>query len=200
MNKLTEKSDKLLLLMMAKDSEKAFEELYIRYKNKIYSFCNFLLKTPELSRDITQDIFAMIWENRKTINSHQSFSSFLYTTARNRALNELRSASFREKIDLETADQQELLVEENMETSRISQELHILLDKAIDSLSEQRRQIFLMSRKKGLTYKEIGKCMGISPHTVQAHITISMNSIRNFVLEKANFILLIGSVVLSFFN
>lgn len=185
MNKLYENSDELLLLMMAKDSEKAFEELYIRYKNKIYSFCNFLLKSPELSRDITQDIFTMIWENRKTINSHQSFSSFLYTIARNRALNELNSVSFREKIDLETANRQELLIEENMETSQILQEFHILLDKAIESLSEQRRQIFLMSRKNGLTYIEIGKRMGISPHTVQAHISNSMNSIRNFVLERA---------------
>lgn len=188
MNKLHENSDELLLLMMAKDSEKAekaFEELYIRYKNKIYVFCNFFLKSSELSRDITQDIFIMIWENRKTINSHQSFSSFLYTIARNKALNELNSVSFREKIDLETANRQELLVEENMETSQILQEFHILLDKAIDSLSEQRRQIFLMSRKNGLTYKEIGKRMGISPHTVQAHISNSMNSIRNFVLERA---------------
>jgi DNA-binding CsgD family transcriptional regulator len=42
-----------------------------------------------------------------------------------------------------------------------------------------------MSRKNGLTYKEIGKRMGISPHTVQAHISNSMNSIRNFVLERA---------------
>ena len=41
MNKLYENSDELLLLMMAKDSEKAFEELYIRYKNKIYSFVIF---------------------------------------------------------------------------------------------------------------------------------------------------------------
>lgn len=47
MNKLHENSDELLLLMMAKDSEKAekaFEELYIRYKNKIYVFCNFFFE------------------------------------------------------------------------------------------------------------------------------------------------------------
>lgn len=200
MKKLNKKSDELLLLMMAKDSEKAFEVLYIRYKKKVYTFCNFLLKSPELSDDITQDIFTMIWESRKTINSHQSFSSFLYTTARNRALNELRSVGFREKIDLETADQQALLVEENMETSRILQELHILLDKAIDSLPELRRRIFLMSRKKGLTYKEIGKHMGISPHTVQAHISTSMNSIRSFVLKNANLLILSGLAILSVFN
>lgn len=199
MDELNKKSDELLILMMAEGSEKAFEELYIRYRNKICTFCNFLLKSQELSCDITQDIFAMIWENRRKINSHQSFSSFLYTSARNRAINELRSARTKEKIDLETAEQQELLVEDCAETSRIMQEFHVLLEKAIDSLPEQRRQIFLMSRRKGMTYKEIGKLVGISPHTVQSHVSTSMNSIRNFVINKATYLLLTGLTTLSLF-
>ncbi|MDR2816813.1 MAG: RNA polymerase sigma-70 factor [Proteiniphilum sp.] len=188
--------DEQLLEMMVKGSEKAFEELYIRYKKKLHSFCCFLLKSANVAEDVVQEVFMTVWHNREKINTHQSFSSYLYTITRNKALNELRSERFTERLDEISEGQQLFFSEDNPEAIVILKEYEILLQQAIDLLPEEKRRIYRMSREDGLTYKDIGECLGISPHTVQAHISSSVQFIRSYFLQHANVSLLAFSSIL----
>ena len=81
--RLKEKTDVDLVTRLTQNDEAAFSELYIRYKDKLFYFCSYLLKSNEEANDIVQDIFIRIWESRSFINPLLSFSSFLYTMARN---------------------------------------------------------------------------------------------------------------------
>ncbi len=188
--------DEQLLGMMEKGSERAFEELYIRYKKKLHSFCCFLLKSANVADDVVQDVFVTIWHNREKINTHQSFSSYLYTITRNKALNELRSERSTERLDEIAEGQHVLFSDDNTEAAVILKEYEILLQEAIDLLPEERRRIYRMSREEGLTYKDIGECLGISHHTVQAHISSSVQFIRSYFLQHANVFLITFSSIL----
>lgn len=188
--------DEQLLEMMTKGSKKAFEELYIRYKKKLHSFCYFLLKSSDVAEDVVQDVFVTVWHNREKINTHQSFSSYLYTITRNKTLNELRSERSTERLDEIAEGQQVLFSDDNTDATIILKEYEILLQQAIDLLPEERRRIYRMSREEGLTYKDIGECLGISHYTVQAHISSSVQFIRSYFLQHANVSLITFSSIL----
>lgn len=183
-------ADEHLLGMMAEGSEKAFEELYIRYKKRLHSFCCFLLKSTDVADDVVQEVFVTVWHNREKINAHQSFSSYLYTITRHKALNELRGGRATERIEEMEEGQSLLFSDDNSDTRVILREYEIILQRAINLLPEEKRLIYRMSREEGLTYKDIGECLGISHHTVQAHISSSVQFIRSYFLQHASVSLL----------
>ncbi len=63
-----EKTYRELAPRLILDNESAFSELYVRYKDKLYSFCLHLLKSKEEANDIVQEIFIRLWESRSFIN------------------------------------------------------------------------------------------------------------------------------------
>lgn len=173
------KTDTELIILLTQDNEAAFSELYVRYKDKLYYFCLSLLKSEEEAGDIVQEIFIRIWESRAFINPELSFSSFLYTMARNRILNYFRDIDIDAKAKLIVA-QNKPVVEDAIESELIYTEYQNILKEAIDSLPPQRSRIFNMSRVENLSHKEIAAQLGISVNTVQEHISESLRFIKSY--------------------
>jgi len=184
LNKL---KDEDLLAQLEKDSTEAFEELYIRYKEKLRSFCLFLLKSETVAQDIVQEVFIKIWLNRKQLNTGQSFSYYIYILARNQSFNELRSAKRKELMEnMLLCQQKEMDETDTPDTKLIFDEYQRMLEKAICNLPEQKRKIYQMSREEGLSHKEIAEKMGLSPHTVQSHISDSLRFIKAYFVQNAD--------------
>lgn len=182
---IREKTDPELVLLLTQDDEAAFSELYVRYKDKLRYFCLSLLKSGEEADDIVQEIFIRIWESRSFINPDLSFSSFLYTLARNRILNHFRDADIDMKVKQILALKNP--TEENViESDMIYAEYKNMLYEAIETLSPQRKKIFNMSRKENLSHKEIAAQLGISVNTVQEHISESLRSIKSYFLKHTD--------------
>lgn len=182
---IREKTDPELVLLLTQDDEAAFSELYVRYKDKLRYFCLSLLKSGEEADDIVQEIFIRIWESRSFINPDLSFSSFLYTLARNRILNHFRDADIDMKVKQILALKNP--TEENViESDMIYAEYKNMLYEAIETLSPQRKKIFNMSREENLSHKEIAAQLGISVNTVQEHISESLRSIKSYFLKHTD--------------
>lgn len=174
-----EYTDSELVNLLIQNDEAAFSELYIRFKDRLYYFCLNLLKSREEANDIVQEIFIRIWESRNFVNPDLSFSSFLYTMARNRILNYFRDVDIDEKVKSILA--QRIPIEENrIETDLIYTEYQKILKEAIEALSPQRKKIFNMSREENMSHKEIAAQLGISVNTVQEHISESLRFIKNY--------------------
>jgi RNA polymerase sigma-70 factor, ECF subfamily len=184
--KLNRLKDEDLLGLLEQDSTAAFEELYIRYKDKLKTFCIFILKSETVAQDMVQDIFIKIWLNRKTLNTGQSFSHYVYTLAKNQSLNELRSAKRKELMESILIIQQDEFSVATAETRLIFDEYQNLLEEAIAKLPEQKRCIYQMSREEGLSHKEIAAKMGLSPHTIQTHVSDSLRFIKEYFLQHAD--------------
>ena len=180
-----EYTDSELVNLLIRNDEAAFSELYIRFKDRLYYFCLNLLKSREEANDIVQEIFIRIWESRNFINPDLSFSSFLYTMARNRILNHFRDVDIDEKVKSILA--QRTPVEDNsIESDLIYTEYQKILKEAIEALPPQRKKIFNMSREESLTHKEIAAQLGISVNTVQEHISESLRFIKNYFSKYAD--------------
>ncbi|WP_278625008.1 RNA polymerase sigma-70 factor [Parabacteroides gordonii] len=176
---IRKKTDTELVNLLIRDNETAFSELYVRYKDKLHYFCLSLLKSEEETNDIVQEIFIRLWESRIFINPDLSFSSFLYTIARNRILNYFRDMDIDAKAKSILA-QNKPVEEDVIESNLIYTEYQNILKEAIEQLSPQRKKIFNMSRMDNLTHKEIAEQLGISVNTVQEHISESLRFIKTY--------------------
>lgn len=160
-----------------KDDIDAFERLYNNYQPRIYSFSLRYLKVTEDAEGITQEVFIELWNNRKKIDVNLSLSSFLFTIAKNKIIDHFRK------------QQKQILfakyLQSYIELSKIEPEADAdprfsvkQVGRAIKKLSEKRKIVFLLSKKFGLSRKEIADFMGVSENTVKNHLQEAVKNIR----------------------
>lgn len=169
--------DKMLLRAMGKGSSKAFDILYRKYAPKVRSFCKALLKEDcaSLSDDIVQNIFLKLWENRVQISSAvKDIDSYLFIMTKNAVLNLLS----RDRHSDSQLDQAAQSVPDDIIPLIISHDTRDVVGKTLDSMPEQRRLVFRMSREEGLSHKDIARILGISTKTVEYHISKALSDLR----------------------
>ena len=173
---MTDTEEKEYIQAFANGNNRAFELLFLYYQPRLVAFINGFIKDVEEARDISQDIFLKLWENRQKCGEILSFKAFLFKTAKFAIYNHFDHQLVADKyVELmlytptETDDTEERL---------FAQELQQLIELTIKNMPEQRRRVFEMSRKEGLSNEEIAQKLGISKRTVENHITTALAAIR----------------------
>ncbi|MBL4561500.1 MAG: RNA polymerase sigma-70 factor [Labilibaculum sp.] len=189
MNKLNRYNENDLIVRLNANDQFAFEVLFYKYKNKLKGFVIKLAPSQVDSDEIVQKVFIKVWVQRTKIDPRKSFSSFLFTIAKNEVIDQLRS-SISKRIyfmgheaiaDLNISDQS---------VNETQLELEQKVTELIKKIPERRRQIFELSRYDGLSYKQIAKELNISENTVDTQIRKSLNYLRE-ELRKIKILLLI---------
>ena len=171
--------EKELLLQLSNDSEQAFEKIYKLYSARLYGNLIKLVKSESEAQEILQDVFLKIWNNRHSIDTDKSFRSYLFKIAENKVYDFFRKAARdkkKEHVLLEIASSEYMPVEDIM----LSDAKTVLLEKAIESLSPQRQQVFRLCKLEGKSYREASEILGISASTISDHIVKATKSIRDY--------------------
>ncbi|WP_256007351.1 RNA polymerase sigma factor [Pedobacter deserti] len=162
-------NEKALLTRLKAGDKQAFESLYHRYKHRIAGNLLRLLKSEELAEEILQDMFVRLWDRRSSIDPEQSFRSYLFRVAENKVMDYYRRMArdkkMREKL---TAAVSELY--SHIEEDIFSKENSRMLQEAIDQLPPQRKQVFILCKMEGKSYKEVAELLSISPSTINDHL------------------------------
>jgi RNA polymerase sigma-70 factor (ECF subfamily) len=154
--------------------ESAFDSIFKELYAPLSGYAVKYLKDLDQSEEVVQDVFCNLWEKRQKINITTSLSSYLYTSVRNRCLNEIR----RQK---NTTIQSNHGIEEIADNdTRIEEiELDQRIEQAIQDLPEMSRKVFEMSRSDGMKYKEIADKLGVSIKAVEANMSRALKKLRN---------------------
>lgn len=172
----TENQKALIAAIRGGDSE-AFALFYTGYIDSLVIFLTRILRNEEDAKEIAQDTFAMLWENRERLEPHTSLNGFVGGTARNLALRLLRdkykgvASNDLHMLRSEFAD----LADDRL----ISEETEMILKSVLRNMPAQRRRVFEMSRGEGLTYNEIADRLNISYNTVVTHIARAKEELRS---------------------
>ena len=160
----------------------AFSHLFSFYKSQVLYYCVHFVKDKEIAEDITQDIFLTVWEKKEDIRIEQSFSAFLYTIARNRIYDIFRSLSARSVL-YEKLMEQAIDYVDDVEKSL--EERYSGIDcTGFGTAESAQREIFELSRNRGLSHKEIAEQLGLSVYTVQDHIKNALEKIRAYLIPS----------------
>lgn len=168
---------KNIVAQLAKDKKSALDELYTFYYPRLYCFAKGFLKVEDDINDILQEVFVKLWMNRKNIKDVETFNAYIFTITKN-----LIVSYFRQKIkqrDFE-AQVQTLAINKsgNLYDEIEYKDLKEKVDLFVEDLPEKRKQVYNLSREKGLSNKEIAKELGISVKTVEDHITHAIKYLK----------------------
>ncbi len=167
-----------LLRLASEGNEPAFEEIFNRYKDKLYTFIIRINSSPEFTEDIIQETFLKLWKDKESLRSIEHFSSYLYMMSRNQSINSLKRFA-KEKMVLS-----ELSI---VRSSDYVNDPGSLLDyrealqelqRSLQKLSPQQKLVYTLSRELGLKHEEIAHRLNISSSTVKNHIVQALRSIR----------------------
>ncbi|CAL1516434.1 RNA polymerase sigma-70 factor [Chitinophaga sp. MM2321] len=171
-------SEKELLSRIAAGDEEAYQLIFERHWDAVFSTALLLTKSPEVAEDIAQDIFVMLWEKRAQLTAIEKLEGFLFISARNMIYSRLR------KLASEDAYQQYLRAyfkensipggDERAEFREMEQTIH----KAIRRLPPQQQKAFRLSRFEGMRHEEIAAMMGVSRITIKSYIVQALASLR----------------------
>jgi RNA polymerase sigma-70 factor (ECF subfamily) len=169
--------EKELLSQVAGGDEAAYKILFTRYWDQIYSTALMFTKSPDLSEDLAQDVFAKIWEKRQNLSGVDKLEGYLFITARNLIFDRMRKKVL-------TAENDEYLQEYFSDPAASPQEkyemkeMNAIIQKGISQLPAQQQTAFRLSRFGGLSHEEIAAEMGIAKQTVKSHIGRAIISLR----------------------
>ncbi|MDD2424399.1 MAG: RNA polymerase sigma-70 factor [Bacteroidales bacterium] len=162
-------------------NEKAFEYFYAAEYLNLKYFITRYIKEPNLAEDIVQDSFMVIWENREKIDPDLNLKSFLFTIARNKAINILRKKEFNLTDGLDISENKFMIdvLNDKYMISRIDAlDMKRTISKTYNLLPEKIRETFILSRNDGLSYKEIADKLGISVKIVEHNISAALRIFR----------------------
>lgn len=172
---------------IAAGDQNAFRQLFNLYARKLIHFAAAILRSNDAGREVVDEVFIKIWRNKTSITSIQNLTVYLYRATKNTALNYL-SAKARENIT-EPFDffSVQLCDDQSPEKKLITSELLKKINAAIDQLPPRCKMVFKLVREDGLSYKEVGAILNISPKTVDAQMMIAIKQISEKVSPDFDF-------------
>jgi RNA polymerase sigma-70 factor (ECF subfamily) len=174
--------DSILIRRIKNDDRDAFREIYDRYKYRVFSFAGRYLNNKSDIEEAIQEIFVKLWKTRNRIKEDLPLHNYLFTITRNTILHKKQKIVNQKKY-MEYAriyyTTQYLHTQEEVEFN----ELNKILEESISKIPPKRREIFLLNRNEGLTYKEIAEKLNLSIKTVEAHIRLALQDLRKMLEE-----------------
>ncbi|WP_367866950.1 RNA polymerase sigma-70 factor [Pedobacter sp. WC2423] len=170
-------SDDELAVLLRDGDKTAFSEIYHRYKGILHVHAYKKLGDFEEAKDVIQDLFSTLWLKHKDMPLTTNISGYLYITIRNKIFNII---AHKKVISKYTDSITSFIDENNFTTDLIMREkdLASIIEKEINALPPKMREVFILSRRKNMSHKEIANTLGVSEHTVKNQIKSSLKILR----------------------
>lgn len=162
-----------------------FEQFYITWYARTKHFVNEYVRSEADAENIVQDVFLDLFEKKVLFNDQINLVAYLFTSMKNKCMDHLRhkvleqeavckmqeefDLSLRLRFDSLEAFDTNLFKENDMET---------LISRALSTLPERCRIIFVKNKLEGKKQKEIAAELQISVNTVESQMAIAYIKLR----------------------
>lgn len=151
--------------------------LFERYKRQLYGFFYGMNKDQDLSEDLVQNTFLRILKYRHLFRGDGEFKTWMFHIARNVSNDHFRKDKTKTKERVEKW-QDRLGHNENRSNEMQQVEEHQMLSMAMDRLSEEKREVLLLSKYQEKKYKEIGEILGCSEGAVKVKVFRALEELK----------------------
>ena len=161
---------------------RAYQQLFDLYWDQVYGTGLRLTKTPEQAKDLAQDIFLKLWDNRTKLTGVKDFRSYLFVITRNLINDQIRTKVFHEAnrefltnyFAYSESSPQELLEQKELEEA---------LNAAIRKLPSRLREVFNLRRLEGLSHVEIAKRLNITTISSKTYMVRALMALRKEIMR-----------------
>lgn len=169
----------------------SFQEIYETYKNKVFNTVISYLQNHEDAEEVTQDVFVEVHRSASNFEGKSSLSTWIYRISINKSLDFIKSKNrkkrfaFMSSLFNASGDLQHDAPNFYHPGVALEQkENAAILFKAIDSLPENQKTAFILSKVEGLSYAEISEVMQMSVSSVES---LLFRAKQNLQKELSNF-------------
>ena len=166
------------------DSNMTFDNIYSTYYQRCFLFAKSYLHDEMLSKDIASEAMITLWTTMKT-EEVDNIRAFLMTVVKNQSLNYLRNEHLRMEArenmlndELYELDFRISSLDACNPTDIFSEEINRIVNRTLDALPLQTRNVFRMSRYENKSIKEIADALNISVKGVDYHIGKALKALR----------------------
>lgn len=184
--------DVRLMLEVRDGSAVAFEELVLRYQNRLITVLEHLVGNRDLAEDLAQEVFLRAYRARATYVPGAKFSTWLFTIANNVASSALRSKIRRAEINIQSDGTGPMSVRPldvmiqastgQMPARRLDKaETRDIVQLALATLNERQRMAVLLNKFEEMSYADIAEAMQMSPKAVKSLLSRARINLREIL-------------------
>lgn len=163
----------------------ALEDIMNAWTGPLYGFAARMLGQREEARDVVQETFIRLWQNRETWRAETSLKNWLFGIARNLCLNRLDLSS--RKTDAGVAADEVVAADPapSPEAHAENRQRQARLAAALKDLSPRQRETVLLRTEGGLSFEEIGRHLGVASATARANYFFAVRRLKALLSGKA---------------
>jgi len=168
-------SDLALLSQIRHGDTGALGIILERHWPAVVRYALAILESRDAAEDVAQETFVRLWERREAWRLEGSVRALLLRVTRNLSFDEMRRRSARQRTARSAPPTPlRLLPDEELE----SLEMRSIMTRAVDSLPQRRREVFILVHHYGLSYRETATVLDLAPQTVANHLTLALADLR----------------------
>jgi RNA polymerase sigma-70 factor (ECF subfamily) len=168
----------------------AFAELVRRYSQRVYNLALRMMRNRQDAEDVLQETFLSAYEKIRDFDGRSTFYTWLYRIAVNASLMKLRSKHYTKTfVPLDDAETAELVKPVLVDWSQypvdqlLDEEARNVMERAIQSLPDLYRSVFVLRDLEQLSTKETARILGLSEDNVKTRLRRARLFLRNLLSE-----------------
>ncbi len=181
-----DRDDQRLMVRVRDGDVAAYEQLYGRYAKALLNFFYQMCFDRIAAEDYVQETFLRVWRARETYRPIGKVSTWLFQIGKNYWFNEREKMKRRPFHSVAGGDQAQAQLQNVKEKSTEvapdsgarAAETAAAIRKAVDSLSDKLRVVFIMARYQRLPYAEIAAALSIPVGTVKSRVSLAEKNLR----------------------
>ena len=175
-------SDEQLVGDYLKGDDKSLEVLIKRYLGPIYGFVFRFVRNREDAEEIAQEVFVKVWRNLKKFNQSKSFKTWIFSIAKNTAVDFLRKRRVQvfSETEIETVADPMPLPQELLEKAETAK----LLESALNKLERKYRMVLLLYYNDHFNFREIAEILDEPLNTIKSRHRRALLMLRKLLEKK----------------
>lgn len=177
----------VLVKSLINGEEKAYKFLLNKFHRRLNTYALTLINDHSMAQDIVQNVFLKTWKTRNKLNPEFSIQSFLYKSIYNEFINSYQQNKAMILLQQKYVESMHQVVETTDESS--IERMLVIINREIQNLPPKCQQVFILSKKEGLTNIEIAEHLDISIKTVEAQISKAFKILKEKLKDNYNMML-----------
>ncbi len=174
--------------------EKAFGEIVLTYQRRVYNIAYRMLGSREEAKDLAQEVFLTVFESIRDLREEAKFEPWLIRITLNHCRNRwnylkrrkyFNSDSLDDPVETEDGAMPKQLDDpsDNPETLLEKKMIQNWIQKGLQQLKEEQRELIVLRDLQGFSYEEIGKLFGLPEGTVKSKLHRARMDLKE-ILER----------------
>lgn len=174
---------KTLLQQVAEGDERAFRQIFDKYKEPFFAAAYKITRSSDLSEDIVQQVFVTLWTKKEQVAAAIKPENYLFTILHNHIYSHYRKLAMEKQMIRAVSKGVEAADDNHVEEILFAKENQQLMEAVISKLPPQQQLVYRLW-KEGEGREEIAARLQISPNTVKNHLQDAKLFIRNYFKQN----------------